>query len=126
MTEEQYIKRLPFLITWQAEARAMLVEGLNQLDGMAISGEPDEIIDAVGVVMLGLGGPLAWYLPRAKALQNAAAEADFPPEVLDVLRKPAAPETLQALVLGPGGLRILLEMPGRMIRVSEPVGGEGN
>jgi|SRR6187549_1188650 len=124
MTEDQYIAKVPVIATWSPEARAQFVEGMNELNGMALLGPPDDVTDAVGVLVLGALGPVARYVPRAHVLAEAEAEQGFPPEALASLLKPS-PGTLQVLIIGGVKMRMLLEIPGKMIRVSQ-VGSEGN
>ena len=123
MTEEQYIAKVPVLATWSPEARAQFVEGMNELNGMAISGPAGEAMDAVGVLVLGVGGPEARYLPRAMVQAAAALELGFPPEALAALHK-APPGVLQVLIIGGRTMRMLLEIPGKMHRVTMPVSEE--
>lgn len=126
MTEEECVRKLPVLATWSPEARTQFVDGMNELNGMAISGPPGEALDAIGVLILGPGGPWAHYSTRASVLEMAESEGDFPPEALAELRKPPPPEELRVLIVGLGkNLRMLLSIPGKMIRVSEP-GSEEN
>jgi hypothetical protein len=125
MTEEECIRRLPVLATWQAEARAQFVAGISELNGMAISGPPEELIDAVGVIVLGPEGYVAHYVPRATVVAAAESEFDFPSAALAALRKPPPGGELQVLVIGGRTLRMLIGIPGRMVQVSKP-GSEGN
>jgi len=128
MTEEQYIAKVPALATWNAEARAQFVEGMNTLNGMAVRGPRGEMTDAVGVLVLGPGGPEARYVRRALVLEMAEGEEGFPAEALAELQKPPPPGELRVLVLGLGSrvkVRLLLSIPGRIIPVPEP-GSEGN
>ena len=123
MTEEQYIAKLPMLATWSPEARAQFVEGMNELNGMAITGQRDEVMDAVGVLVLGPGGPWAHYVDRTTVLVGAASESEFPRAALAALRK-HPPGVLQVLIIG-GDMRMLLEIPGQIIQVAKP-GSEEN
>ena len=124
MTEEQYIAKVPVLATWSPEARAQFVEGMNELNGMAISGPAGEVMDAVGVLVLGPAGHVAHYVPRPVVLAAAESEPEFPPEALATLHK-APPGVLQVLIIGGRTMRMLLEIPGQMHRVTA-LGSEEN
>jgi len=125
VTEEQYIAKVPELATWSPEARAQFVQGMNELNGMAITGPPGQVMDAVGLVIIDYGGPEASYVTRASVLEMAAGEEGFPAEALEQLQKPPPPGILHVLIVGGRTLRMLLEIPGKMHRVTQ-LGSEAN
>lgn len=122
MTEQEYVKRLPFLAEFPAELRAQFTAAMNELDGSVTLLSADMTLSGVvGLVMLDTDNPGALLISRALCLVQAAKDT-LTPHMMAELQKPAREGKMHVLVIA-GDRRVLFEMPVKTQCFPLPSGG---
>lgn len=114
MSEKDIVEGLPFTQDWSAERRALLVQGMNQLQATVVRGPQESLI---GVIIINPGDELETRVIPKEQCHEQGKLWELGKEELGAIVSPSLPGQLDVLLLA-YGLTVVFCVPVLKMAVS--------